>query len=980
MYVPLYLKTNYSLLSSLLSIKTLVTTLKEHNFSYASICDDNMFGVMEFYKECKKNGIAPIIGLDVKIEDYNVCVFAKNYLGYKNLIKLSTIQSERKVEIEDLKKYKNDIYMILPCFYKSQYEVLKDITEDFYIGFSNREEEKEARKLTKNFVFFPKTLFLSHKEKKYLKYLIMIRDNKTIRDEYEEKEGYPLFIEDIYNYSSNEGIYNTNKIASTCNVIFPKSELMLPIYETKEKEDSFSYLYNLAKKGLEKRFQGKYEEKYLQRLNYELEIINRMGFSNYFLVVYDFIKYAKQNGILVGPGRGSAAGSLVSFCLGITDIDPIKYDLLFERFLNPERVTMPDIDTDFPDIYREEVIHYVKRKYGEKNVAGIVTFGTLGAKQAIRDVSRVLNIALEKVNAICKCLPTFSKLKLKDFYRENEEFRNLIESEEQIKKMFEIACFLEGFPRHTSIHAAGIVMCKCPLDEVLPLTKSEDLYLTGYPMEYLEELGLLKMDFLGLKNLTTIMNIIKEVKDTTKEEIVFSKIPLNDKEALKIFYTANTSGIFQFESTGMKNFLSRLKPTSLEDIFAAIALFRPGPSVNIDSYIRRKHKEEKITYLDPKMEEILKPTYGIIVYQEQIMQIARTLAGFSYGEADILRRAMSKKKYEVLKKEEERFINGCIKNGLEEKKAKEVYDLILNFANYGFNRAHSVAYSIIAYKMAYLKAHYKNAFFSNLLSSVIGSETKTLEYIYEAKANGITILKPNINKSKEHYLGLKEGILFPLSCIRNVGTVACKEIMKQREEGFLDIFDCFYKLRGLSRKCLESLIYASCFDCFSYNKKTLLSNLDTILNYVDLIKDLDPSLVEKPELKIEEEFSKEERMQFEKEVFGFYLSNHPVTKYKNKYNTLSLDCTAAYLNKDIQVIILVENIKEIETKTGLPMAFISGSDERVTMDFTLFPKVYQRYNDLKKGEVLLVVGRVERRYDKYQIIIKNIKKLEEKTE
>ncbi len=975
MYNPLYIKTNYSLLSSLIDIKELVKFAKDNNINALGICDDNMYGVMEFIKECKNNSIKPVIGLDISIEDYNICLFAKNYDGYKCLMKLNTILCDRKITLSDLKKYNSGLYAIIPSFYKDKYNEIKEIIGDSYIGYENKTEEKIAKSITKKVVYFNKTLYLEKKDCKYLKYLTMIRDNKTISDDYIDVDTNYINVSDVELYSSNEGLYNTKLISDNCNIVFPKKELLLPIFDTGKDITAFEYLYKLSKKGLEKRLDGKINDKYLERLKYELSVINKMGFSNYFLVVYDFIKYSKKNNILVGPGRGSAAGSLVSYCLGITDIDPLKYDLLFERFLNPERVTMPDIDTDFPDLYRDRVIDYVKEKYGKKNVAGIVTFGTLGAKQVIRDVSRVLNINLSKVNAICKTLPTFSKLKLKDFYRDNEKFRDLIDSEDSLKKMFDIACYLEGFPRHTSIHAAGIVMCNKELDEVIPLTKSDDLYLTSYSMEYLEDLGLLKMDFLGLKNLTTIMNILKDIEETRKEKIDFTKIPLDDKEALKIFYTANTSGIFQFESTGMRNFLSKLKPTSLEDIFAAIALFRPGPAVNIDSYINRKHGKEQITYIVDSLEDILKPTYGIIIYQEQIMQIARRLASFSYGEADILRRAMSKKKRDVLEKLQKKFIDGCIKNGLSLEKANEVYNLILNFANYGFNRAHSVAYSIIAYKMAYLKAHYKIEFFSNLLSSVIGSETKTLEYIYEAKANDINILKPDILTSTSSYISTKDGIVFPLSNIKNVGVVACKEVLKQREEGFDNLFDCFYKLRNLSRNTIESLIYASCFDSFGYNKKTLINNLDNILNYVDLIKDLDPSFVEKPTIEKVEEYSKEELIKFEKEVFGFYLSNHPVLSYKNKYHSIELANVSKYFNKRIEVVVLVDKFKEVITKNGDRMAFITGSDEKASLDFTLFPKIYKGFTNIEKNDIIHVVGLVERRYDKYQIIVQNIKLL-----
>jgi len=481
-------------------------------------------------------------------------------------------------------------------------------------------------------------------------------------------------------------------------------------------------------------------KEYQTRLAYELEIIEKMGFSNYFLVVYDFIKYAKKNKILVGPGRGSGAGSLVCYSIGITDLDPIKYDLLFERFLNPERISMPDIDTDFPDIYRDQVIEYVTNKYGSKKVSGIVTFGTLAAKQAIRDVSRVLNVPWYQVDQVSKRIPSFTKKKLMDFYQEDPEFKRLITSDEKLKQMLKIANIIEGFPRHTSSHAAGIVMCQKDLDEVVPLTKNDGIYLTGFTMEYLEELGLLKMDFLGLRTLTTIMRIINDIKEGEGKEIDFNTIPLDDKNVLEIFRKADTTGIFQFESDGMRSFLRRLEPSTFEDIFAAIALFRPGPAINIDSYIRRKNNQEEITYLDKSLEPILKSTKGIIIYQEQIMQIASSFAGYTLGEADILRRAMSKKKMDVLKSEEERFMERSIKRGHSEETSKKIFDLILNFANYGFNKAHSVSYALIVYQMAYLKVNYPIYYITNLLNMSIGATEKTKEYLILAKKYNYQIL------------------------------------------------------------------------------------------------------------------------------------------------------------------------------------------------------------------------------------------------
>jgi len=978
MFTRLYVKTNYSLLSSLISIDKLIKHSVSKNVKSLAICDDDMTGVMYFYKECKKNNIKPIIGLDIKYNNGNILLFAKDYIGYKNLIKLSTIISERSITIDDLQMYNNNLVAILPFDSSELFNNVKDIYKELYIGYSNTNEEAKSLKISNNTVFINKMLYLDKDEAKYLKYLFMIRDNKTISDDVNFIDNYNYFLEDeVISLSSSGGLNNSNVIADMCNLEFPKNENLLPIYETAN-DDSNDFLRQLSIKGLNKRLNNLVSDEYKDRLLYELDVINKMGFSNYFLVVYDFIRYAKKENILVGPGRGSAGGSLVAYSLGITDIDPIKYDLLFERFLNPERVTMPDIDTDFPDIYRDQVIEYVKNKYGEKNVSGIVTFGTMASRLAIRDVARVLNIKSNEIDILCKHIPVVTKMKLIDFYKNDIEFKNIIDSDEMLKKMFKIASVIEGFPRHTSMHAAGIVMSRLPLDEVIPLIKSsEGMYLTGYSMEHLEELGLLKMDFLGLKNLTTIMNIISDIEKNEGIKIDFSSIPLDDKDAISIFTNADTSGIFQFESSGMRNFLKNLKPNSFEDIFAAIALFRPGPAVNIDSYIRRKHGLEKIDYIDPSLESILKPTYGIIIYQEQIMQIANVMAGYSLGEADILRRAMSKKKMEMLKAEEERFVNGAINRGYNKETAKKVFDLILNFANYGFNRAHSVAYSIIAYKMAYLKAKYPKYFFSSLLTSVIGSEVKTKEYINEARSRGIKILLPDINKSYGYYSVEKDGIRYPLSNIKNIGIVTCRDIVNNRKKDCADIFDCVSNIvtRNVNEKTIETLILSSCFDSYGYNKKTLLNNLDNLLNYASLTKDLDPSLVIKPEIDVVEEFTKETIMANEKKLFGFYLSEYPTTIYKEQYKTIDLLDVGKYFNKIIDTVALIDKIKVIETKKQEKMAFLYGSDPSFVMDYTMFPEVYNNNSDIERGDVVLIRGRVEKRLDKYQIIVYKIKKL-----
>lgn len=984
MYAPLYIKTNYTLLSSLIDIDSLLEYCLQKKITSLAITDSNLFGMMEFYKKCKEKGIHPVIGLEISLENDIVLFYAKNYRGYQSLIKLSTIQDERKVTMDDLKENLEGVLAIVPLEYLETFKQIQSIHAETYLGYKNKQEEKEARLETKQVVFLRKCTYLTKNQETYLKYLYMIRDGKTIAsDTAYSTENLELDLDNIYDYSSNEGLFQTLEIAKKCQLEWEEKELLLPIYETKDGCTSHEYLVSLAQTGLSRRMNHSVPKNYQERLTYELEIIEKMGFSNYFLVVYDFIKYAKKNHILVGPGRGSGAGSLVCYSIGITDLDPIRYDLLFERFLNPERISMPDIDTDFPDVYRDQVIQYVKEKYGDKKVAGIVTFGTLAAKQAIRDVSRILNIPSYQVDQVSKKIPSFTKMKLRDFYEKDEEFKNLIDSDEKLKLMLKIAYQIEGFPRHTSSHAAGIVMCKKDLDEVIPLTKNEGIYLTGFSMEYLEELGLLKMDFLGLKTLTTIMNILEDIEIGEHKKIDFNQIPLEDQNVLGLFRNADTTGIFQFESDGMRNFLRNLKPNSFEDIFAAIALFRPGPAVNIDSYIRRKNGEEEITYLDPSLEPILKSTKGIIIYQEQIMQIASVYAGYTLGQADILRRAMSKKKLDVLKNEESRFIKQSVERGHSKETAKEIFDLILNFANFGFNRSHSVAYALIAYKMAYLKYYYPKYFYSNLLSSVIGGWVKTKQYLNEAKSIGIDILKPCVNRSNKKYTVEKEGIRYPLSAIRNVGVVSVDAILKNRTTPYTDIFDFLSRTKesSMNRKVLESLIDAGCFDSFGYNHQTLIHNLDSIETYADLIKYLDPEYVLKPEIEMMEEYPKDYLVQKEKELFGLYLSNHPVTSYKAKYeNMIPLNQIQEYHNQKVNVIVMIDRVRTIRTKNGMDMMFLVGSDEYQSMDFTLFPKIHNRYRSLalQSGMIIKVFGRVERRYNTFQIVINELEILREK--
>ncbi len=960
----LYVKSYYSLLSSLLSVDDIIDLNIRNGNNYAVICDNTMYGTMEFIKKCKQKGIKPVIGLELVIEDKVILCYAKDYDGYLNLVKLSTKANTSKVELTDIKTYQESLIIVIPY---SNRELLELITTPLvYLGYKDEQEKNKALEITKRVVFLKECLYKEKKDANYLKYLYLIRDGKSIYDEV----SYDLLDKEFINDRT------CLEIVRDCNVTFPKASLLLPIYDCPNNLDADTYLRELAIKGLTRRLRGNVLKDYSDRLIYELSIIKKMGFSNYFLVVYDFILYAKKNNILVGPGRGSAAGSLVAYSLGITEIDPLKYDLLFERFLNPERVSMPDIDTDLPDIYREDVINYVREKYGDKKVAGIVTFSTMSAKQVLRDVARVLKIPNYKIDRLNSFIPPMGKERLDYYYQHDRLFKSEIDNDKDLKETYLIASRLEGFPRQIGTHAAGIVMCQKNLDEVLPLTKSDDMYLTSYSMNYLEELGLLKMDFLGIKNLTLIMNILKDIEENLHIKIPFYDIPLDDSKCYQLFTKAFTTGIFQFESSGMRKFLRELKPNNFEDIVAAIALFRPGPAANIDTYIKRKEGREKVTYLDNSLEPILKKTYGIMIYQEQVMQTVSYYADYSLGEADILRRAISKKKKDVLIEEEERFLRKAKALGKDENISKELFAQILKFAGYGFNRSHAVAYSMVAYKMAYLKVHYPLYFYTNLLSNVIGVESKLNEYVREVRSVKIKIVKPDINLSTSMFRVVDGKILFPFSTIKGIGVSVCKTIVKARCEEFTDIFMAIRSLvvAGITKKQLETLILADTFRNFNYNKKTLITNLDSLYNYGELVKDLDPSLVLIPDIEIVDEYDNYLLLEQEKELFGFYISNHPATSYKTNTNAISLENLDKYFDKLVTTIVLVENIKEITTKKGDKMAFVSCSDETGSVDYTFFPKIWNNIN-IKKGNLYKIVGRVEKRYNQIQIIVNGVEEL-----
>ena len=971
-YTALQVKTSYSILNSLNDIKKLVALANDYGYSSLAITDENnMFGVMEFYLECQKYNLKPLIGIELTIDDSRVLLYAKNNLGYKNLIKLSTIISDRKLTYDDLLEHKDNLILVMPFIFYN--EKIYEIYDDHFIGY---ESLSESEKIKDKKVFINNVRYLKQTDAIYLAYANMIRDGKVI-GEFDIGDNHNNYLhpkDEIAKLVTKDTLNNMKYIVDNCNVTLDYTAGLLPIYD--KDIDSKKHLHDLSLKGLNKRLHGNVPDEYRKLLDKELSVIDKMGFNDYFLIVYDYVLYAKKHGILVGPGRGSAAGSLVSYTLGITDVDPVKYNLLFERFLNIERVTMPDIDIDFDASKRQEVIDYVIDKYGEKKVVGIITFNTLGAKQAIRDVGRVLNLKQSLIDNLAKSCPK----DLHGSYNENKNFRKLIDNSPDLKKLYQIALHLEGLPRHVSVHAAGVVMSKYDIDETIPLYRNQlGMYVSAYSKDYLEPLGLLKMDFLGISNLTLIDEVINNIRKDTDLNITFATIPLDDSKTIKTFAKGDTEGIFQFEAPGMIKFLKELQPTEFKDIVAATSLYRPGPMESIPEYLARKQGKVKIDYIDPSLESILKETYGIIIYQEQVMQIAVKMAGYTLGEADILRRAMSKKKEDVLLKEKEKFISGSIRNGYSETAALKVYNLILKFANYGFNKSHAVAYAMIAYKMAFLKTHFYGYFMLSLLSNVINNETKTSIYISKLRSNKVVVRPPDINQSDNKYRIYDKKIICPLSIIRNVGTNIANVILTERLNGeYIDFIDFVKRTynKSVNRKVIESLILAGAFSNFGYNKKTLMINLDNILNYAELSIDNTLIEIEKPLIDVVDEYHKEELIKQEFDIFGFYLQEHPVSKYKD-YHSLNTLVLNEYVGKYIDIVLEVIKIKEVVTKKNDVMAFMKASDEYKEIDLTIFPKEYAKYNELKPHDIIKVYGKLEKRLDDLGIVVSKIIKLSE---
>lgn len=1032
-FVHLHINTEFSLLKSAAKIEDLVKQAKELQFSALAITDQNvMYGVIPFYKACKQIGIKPIIGIELSVasEEVNesrLILLAKTRKGYQNLLKLSSIaqvvgtNNLKQVEKKHLFSYCTDLVAICSP-YKGEVQLLlaggmEDIAHrkiqeyqnyfgaDFYIGIhdhylaSEKQLNLQLVQLSKkgliNLVASNQVMYVHKEDALAHKCLLAIDQGTTLKElssDFKSDEYYLKSKQEIEQLFLQipEAIINTKLITEKCNVELSFGEQALPKYPLENGASAKSYLEKLCYEGLKKRYIHINEE-LEKRLSYELKIIDQMQFNDYFLIVWDFMKFAHEKGMITGPGRGSAAGSIVAFVLNITNVDPIKYDLLFERFLNPERISMPDIDIDFPDTRREEVIDYVYQKYGKNHVAQIITFGTLAAKAALRDIGKVIGIPLKQIDSLAKQISSRPNLTIDDAIKETPFLQHQLDDSDEIKEWFHLAKRVEGIPRHASTHAAGIVISKDPLTDKVPLQKGHyDVLLTQYPMNILEEIGLLKMDFLGLRNLSFLEEIVTHIFQMEEKRIQLDQISFEDEQTFQLLGNGDTTGVFQLESPGMRRVLSKLKPTEFEDIVAVNALYRPGPMENIPIYIAGKHKQRQVTFVHEDLKPILEKTYGVIVYQEQIMQIASKLAGFTLGEADILRRAVSKKKLETLEEQRERFVEGCILNGYEKSVGTAVYDLIVRFANYGFNRSHSVAYSVISYQLAFLKANYPSAFFTALLTSAIGQHERINQYILDAKKKGIAINPPSINKSSAGFtIGGHRQIEFGLAAVKNVGIRGIEEIVMERTTRglFKDIFDFCARISSkfINRRTLESLVAAGCFDEFGHHRASLLATLDYALEYAEQIKKqaedgqtmLFPEDIKKPEFVQVPPFKDAEKLYFEKEVLGFYLSSHPIEEFLEIINSHKrLSVAKALLSSEgnvTRVAGLIEAVRIIKTKKGEQMAFIKFSDESGELEVTVFPKQFREAFPLfKVGQLVFLEGKIEVTTDRTQLIVSKV--------
>lgn len=1059
-FTHLHVHSEYSLLDGACRIEPMLDKIQSMGQTSVAITDHGvMYGVIDFYKAAHKRGIKPVIGCEVYVaprsrfdkvhgidsERYHLVLLCKNNEGYKNLIRLVSegwvngFYTKPRVDKDLLEEHHEGLIALSGCLagevsralQNGDYEEAKRVAqwyssvfgnENYYLEIQNHNLDEQLR-INPDLIRLSKELdiplvatndahYVDKQDAKMQQVLICIQTNHTVGEdtglEFGTQEFYLKSEEEMLQSFPEcpEAVINTSVIAEKCNVEFEFGKTKLPHFDVPEGYGHFEWFSYLCNKGLRERYGENPPEEYIDRLNYELDVINRMGYVDYYLIVHDFIKHAKDVGIPVGPGRGSGAASICAYCIGITGIDPMKYSLLFERFLNPERVSMPDFDVDFCFERRGEVIDYVIDKYGADHVAQIVTFGTLAAKAAIRDVGRALGMPYSTVDNIAKQVPNELNITLDKALKRSVEFRELYESDDETRELIDMARKVEGMPRHASTHAAGVVITHDPVVSYVPLARNDESVVTQFPMTTLEELGLLKMDFLGLRTLTVISSAEKMIRKKGPSFSI-SNIDIDDKAVFEMMCNAQTEGVFQFESAGMRSVLSQLKPESLEDLIAVISLYRPGPMDSIPTYIENRHHPEKITYKTPQLKNILDVTYGCMVYQEQVMQICRELAGYSYGRADIVRRAMSKKKHDVMLKERENFVHGmlddegnvicegAVRRGIDEKTANEIFDEMMSFASYAFNKAHAAAYAYVAYQTAWLKCHYPCEFLAALLTSFLDNTGKVVQYINECNRLGIRILPPHINECSEDFAVSDGNIHFSLLAVKNLGRNFIKRIIDERNSGgkFTDFYDFCRRMHGkdFNRRAIESLIKCGAFDGLGANRRQMYSVIDVILEdlensrrrnvdgqigFGDLTSSFDnPTEISAPSFTYpdSDEFPQELLLRYEKEVSGMYLSGHPMKKYDNIARALKCSYISDIINDEnvnykdndrVQILGLIGSIKKKITKTDSTMAFVNLEDTTGNIEVIVFPKTLMANPAMFfEGNVILIHGRISMRED-----------------
>ncbi len=1069
-FVHLHVHSEFSLLDGAIRIKELPKRVKELGMSAVALTDHGvMFGAIDFYKACKVEGVKPIIGCEVYVaprsrfdkepnidNKYNhLILLAKNNEGYENLSKLVSVgftegyYYKPRIDLETLEKYHEGLICCSACMAGSvatailegNMEEAEQIAlwhknlfgEDYYLEIQANTLKKQAlvnqklvemsRKLDIPLVITNDSHYLKKEDYDSHEVLLCVQTGKKINDidrmTFETNDFYLKSPAEIAEFIPNlpEAMENTVKIAEKCNVDFEFGHTILPNYDVpKEYSTHFDFFRELCDKGIRKRYGENPSKEILDRMEYEIEVIKKMGYVDYFLIVWDFIHYAKTHDIPVGPGRGSGAGSIVAYAIEITDIDPIKYDLLFERFLNPERISMPDFDVDFSDAKREKVLEYVADKYGADHVSQIITFGTMSARMVIRDVARVLDLPYAEADKLAKMIPNELHITIKKAMDQNRELKEAYEDDEKIRHLLNIAMSLEGLPRQASTHACGVVITKEPVVNYVPLYVREGTISTQYIMTTLEELGLLKMDFLGLRTLTVIDDAIEYVKQNRGIDVEFDS-KMNDPKVYKLWADGNSLGIFQFESQGMTNFMKELKPDGLEDIIAGVSLYRPGPMDQIPRYIKNKLHPDNIEYTHPSLEPILHVTYGCMVYQEQVMQIVRSLAGYSLGRADLVRRAMGKKKLDVMAKERENFIHGqvdeagnvvipgCIRNGIDEASANKIFDEMAEFAKYAFNKSHAAAYAVVSYRTAYLKAHYPEEFMAATLNSFLGNLDKVPEYIDECKRMNIQILKPDINKSDTKFTVKKGEIRFGLGSIKNVGEKAVDLVCEERAKNgeFKSLADFCERMSGeaVNKKCIESLIKAGAFDELGETRATLLASFEGIIDTIadnerkslkgqvsmfDLGEEIKESNIDemKYNIQVKPELSAKELLSMEKEMLGLYISGHPLENLREQIlsqtniDTLKMHEIAGGESteyKDGQSVTyagIVTQVKKKYTKKNTLMAFVTVEDLYGSCEIIVFDSCFQKSNSILIEEnVVLIEGRLSLREDEAPKIVAN---------